>query len=240
MTPGIVQATGFSLPESPGILDQRPPFVSLSAYKRDSMVSLQVGERLTIPARHGKAIQVEGGQRMKVINTFGQQVLDTWAFSRSDPAEYMSMEHSRSRLSKVNPNAGDTLVTNLRRPILSLVEDTSPGIHDTLLCPCNAALYRELGCTTYHRNCEDNLHEALSELGCDVAWTPAALNLFMNTPFNAQGLIDREPPASRAGDHVVLRSEMDLVLVFSACPQDLSVINGVARQPTDAHVEGLA
>jgi uncharacterized protein len=204
------------------------------------MASLGIGGRLTIPARHAKAIQVEVGQRVKVINTFGQQVLDTWAFSDSDPGEYMSMEHSRSRLSKVNPNAGDTLVTNSRRPILTLVEDTSPGIHDTLLCPCNAALYRELGCTAYHRNCEDNLHEALAELGRDVAWTPAALNLFMNTPFDAQGIIDRKPPASRAGDHVVLRAEMDLVLVLSACPQDLSVINEMARQPTDAHVEGLA
>jgi uncharacterized protein len=204
------------------------------------MASLRIGERLTIPARHGKAIQVEDGQRIKVINTFGQQVLDTWAFNRSDFREHMSMEHSRSRLSKVNPKTGDTLVTNRRRPILTLLKDTSPGIHDTLLCPCNAALYRELGCTAYHRNCEDNLHEALAALGCDVGWTPAALNLFMNTPFDAQGLIDREPPASRAGDHVVLRAEMDLVIVFSACPQDLSVINGVARQPTDAHVEGLA
>jgi uncharacterized protein YcgI (DUF1989 family) len=204
------------------------------------MASLAIGGRLTIPARHAKAIEVDGGQRVKVINTWGQQVLDTWAFSRSDRGEHMSIEHSRSRLSKVNPNAGDTLVTNLRRPILTLVEDTSPGIHDTLLCPCNAALYRELGCTAYHRNCEDNLHEALAELGRDVAWTPAALNLFMNTPFDAQGIIDRKPPASRAGDHVVLRAEMDLVLVLSACPQDLSVINEMARQPTDAHVEGLA
>ena len=204
------------------------------------MASLRIGERVTIPARHGKALRVEGRQKIKVINTFGQQVLDTWAFNRSDIREHMSMEHSRSRLSKVNPRTGDTLVTNGRRPILTLVEDTSPGIHDTLLCPCNAALYREFGCTAYHRNCEDNLHEALAELGCEVVWTPAALNLFMNTPFDAHGHIDRQPPATQAGDHVVLRAEMDLVIVFSACPQDLSVINGVARQPTDAHVEGLA
>lgn len=204
------------------------------------MVSLRTGERLAIPARHGKAVRLQAGQKVKVINTFGQQILDTWAFSAAHPGEYMSMEHSRSRLSKVNPKAGDTLVTNARRPILSLEEDTSPGIHDTLLCPCNAALYREMGCAEYHRNCEDNLHEALTELGCDVAWTPAALNLFMNTPVDAQGLIDRQPPASRPGDYVVLCAKIDLVLVFSACPQDLSVINGVARQPTDAHLEGLA
>jgi uncharacterized protein len=198
------------------------------------------GDVQTIPARRGKAVRLGRGQSIKIINTHGMQVVDTWAFNAEDLAEFMSMEHLRAYLTRIFPHAGDPLVTNRRRPILQFVEDTSPGIHDTLLCPCNAALYRELGCTTYHRNCEDNLHEALSEVGCDVAWTPAALNLFMNTPFNAQGLIDREPPASRAGDHVVLRAEMDLVLVFSACPQDLSVINGVARQPTDAHVEGLA
>jgi uncharacterized protein YcgI (DUF1989 family) len=34
---------------------------------------------------------------------------------------------------------------------------------------------------------------------------------------------------------VTLRAEMDLVIAFSACPQDILPINGRARQPTEAH-----
>jgi uncharacterized protein YcgI (DUF1989 family) len=33
----------------------------------------------------------------------------------------------------------------------------------------------------------------------------------------------------------VLRAEMTLWLVFSACPQDITPINGALRAPTDAH-----
>ena len=40
--------------------------------------------RLTIPARRGKAIRLRQGQHARVINTHGQQVVDTWAFHSTD------------------------------------------------------------------------------------------------------------------------------------------------------------
>lgn len=191
-------------------------------------------ERGEIPARHGKAVSLRAGQRIEAINTNGQQVLDTWAFRADDPREYLSMEHSRSINSTIDLAAGATLVSNRRRAMRTLVEDRSPGVHDTLLCACNAEIYQELGCAGYHRNCEDNLHEALAEIGLTAPCTPAPLNLFMNTPPLADGRIDRRPPTAGPGDAVVLRAEMDLVLVLSACPQDVTVINGEGRPPRGA------
>jgi uncharacterized protein YcgI (DUF1989 family) len=84
-------------------------------------------QMVTIPARSGKAARVQQGQKITVVNTHGSQVVDTWAFSAEDTAEWMSMEHSRAYYMKLRPEVGDTLVTNGRRPILSLVEDTSGG-----------------------------------------------------------------------------------------------------------------
>ena len=37
---------------------------------------------IEIPARHGKAARLRKGQVVKVINTTGQQVVDTWALQR--------------------------------------------------------------------------------------------------------------------------------------------------------------
>jgi uncharacterized protein YcgI (DUF1989 family) len=159
-----------------------------------------------------------------VINTYGSQVLDTRAFNSHYVDEYMSMEHTRSINSCIYPRVGGSLVTNRRRPILTIIEDTSPGIHDTVLCACNRYIYEELGADASHRNCEDNLHEALSELGLNIPSTPSPLNLFMNTPVLADGSIERRSPQSRPGDHVVMRANMDLVIVFSACPQDITPI----------------
>jgi len=42
---------------------------------------------------------------------------------------------------------------------------------------------------------------------------------------------------SKPGDYVVLRAEMDAVIAFSACPQDILPINGRARRPTEAHFQ---
>lgn len=192
---------------------------------------------VTIPARKGKAAFVAAGQRVKVINTHGQQVVDTWAFNSSSLAEFMSMEHARTALGRIMPKVGDGLVTNQRRPILTLEEDTTPGIHDTLLAACDLYRYQLLGCVDYHDNCTDNLAAALAVLGLTPPETPSPLNLFMNIPVQADGTVSFEPPVSKPGDYIVFRAEMACVVAFSACPQDLVPINGVACAPTEAHFQ---
>ncbi len=196
-------------------------------------------ETQTIPARRGKAAIVVAGQKVKVINTHGQQVVDTWAFVRHDLGEFMSMEHTRATLVKMTPAMGDHLYTNRRRPILTLVEDTSPGIHDTLLAACDSYRYGLLGCTEYHDNCTDNLAAAMYALGLRAPETPSPLNLFMNIPWSEDGSLAFEPPMTKPGDYVVLEARLDLVIAFSACPQDILPVNGRAGTPTEAHFEVL-
>jgi uncharacterized protein YcgI (DUF1989 family) len=63
------------------------------------------------------------------------------------------------------------------------------------------------------------------------------LNLFMNIPVVDGDRIEFRPPVSTPGSHVALRAEMDCILAFSACPQDMVPINGIAMRPTEAHFE---
>lgn len=191
----------------------------------------------TIPARGGRAALVKAGQHVKVINTHGQQVVDTWAFNQADLEEFMSMEHSRTALSRTMADVGDSMVTNHRRPILSVVEDTSGGIHDTLLAACDRYRYELLGCTEYHDNCTDNLAAALAELGLTPPETPSPWNLFMNIPVKSDGSLTFEPPVCKPGDYLLLRAELDCIIAFSACPQDIIPINGVDCVPTEAHFQ---
>jgi uncharacterized protein len=192
---------------------------------------------IEIPARRGKATQLRQRQSVRVVNTYGQQVVDTWAFSAADIGEFMSMEHTRIAIGRIIPRVGDALVTNHRRPILTLVEDTSGNIHDTLIAACDRWRYELLGCHGYHDNCTDNLATALRELGVAPPETPSPLNLFMNIPVIDGNAIDVLPPVSTAGSFATLRAEMDCLVVFSACPQDMVPINGAAMTPTAAHFE---
>src|SRR5882724_99368 len=195
--------------------------------------------QVTIPARKGKAAFVAKGQRIKVINTHGQQVVDTWAFNRADLTEFMSMEHTRSGLQKLIPSVGDAMLSNHRRPILTFLEDTSGGIHDTLLAACDRYRYETLGVKGHHDNCTDNLADGLKELGLEPPETPSPLNLFMNIPVTSDYRVSFEPPVSTPGSYVTLRAELDLVIAFSSCPQDLLPINGVDCTPVEAHFEVL-
>src|SRR5690348_8156807 len=170
--------------------------------------------QITIPARKGKAAFVTEGQRIRVINTHGQQVVDCWAFSRADPGEFMSMEHTRTHLLKLIPGIGDAMLTNRRRPILTFIEDDSGGIHDMLLAACDRYRYAQLGCVGHHDNCTDNLADALRELDLASAETPSPLNLFMNIPVSRDNRLAFEPAVAPPRSHVTLRAEMDLVIAF--------------------------
>jgi uncharacterized protein YcgI (DUF1989 family) len=195
---------------------------------------------IEIPARRGKAAHLRQGQTVRVVNTTGQQVVDTWAFRADDIGEFMSMEHSRVAIGHIIPGIGDTLVSNRRRPILTLTADTSGGVHDTLFAACDRWRYEQLGVAGYHDNCTDNLAAALAELGLAPPETPAPLNLFMNIPVIDGNRVEICPPVSTPGSYVSLRAEADCIVAFSACPQDIVPVNGLALKPTEAHFEVLA
>ncbi len=198
-----------------------------------------MSDLIQIPARNGKAAFVSQGQSVKLINTHGSQLVDTWAFARHDLKEFMSMEHTRATLVKIMPATGDHLHTNRRRPILTIKEDTTPGIHDTLMAACDNYRYGLLGCTEYHDNCTDNLAAGLYELGLTAPATPSPFNIFMNIPWTEDGELSFDPPESKPGDYVLLEAQMDLVIAFSACPQDILPINGRQRTPVEAHFQIL-
>ena len=80
----------------------------------------------TIPARRGKATFARKGQKIKVINTHGEQVVDSWAFAQHDLREFMSMEHTRATLTKMRPQIGDALYSNRRRTISRLSRTLRP------------------------------------------------------------------------------------------------------------------
>jgi len=196
-----------------------------------------MADQQVIPARGGRAARVKRGETIRVVNTHGTQVIDTWAFNANDLAEFMSMEHTRATCKALCPTPGGSFVTHKRRAILTFVKDTSPGIHDTLLAACDVYRYQLLGHVGHHDNCTENLHRALYEIGVATARVPCPLNLFMNIPIAENGALTWQPTVSKAGDCVELRAEMDLIIAFSACPMDILPINGPSCTPTEAHFQ---
>jgi uncharacterized protein YcgI (DUF1989 family) len=200
------------------------------------MKATNIVGRNVVPAGEGRAVAVRAGQHVRVVDVEGGQVGDMFAFAADDPTEYLSASHTRTHTSRLFPHIGEDFVTDRRRPILTLVEDTSLGAHDMLIAACDPERYRALG-VPQHASCANNLRTVLSQLGLQTPTIPQPVNVFMRIPADPSGDLSWLPAASRAGDAITFAAAIDCVVVVSACPQDLNAING--ESPTALEIEIL-
>lgn len=198
------------------------------------------GQRYQIEARCGIAVRLLQGQTLRVINPSGHQVCDFWAMASADLHEHLSMAHLHTALGSIFPRESDGLVSNLRRTLMTIQKDTSPGIHDTVIACCDHARYQQLGYDGYHDNCADNLRMALTAIGLQAPLIPAPFNIWMNVPVADDGATHFAPPVSKPGDYIDLLAEIDLVAIMSACPQDMTPVNGEGVAPDILEFEVLA
>src|SRR5262249_60698441 len=96
-------------------------------------------------------------------------------------------------------------------------------------------LSEPLGGPVYPETCTENPPAALAALGAVARAPPAPLNFFMNIPILDGRRLAFQPPVCRAGQFIAFRAVMDLIVAFSACPQDIIPITGVDCRPTEAH-----
>ena len=195
----------------------------------------EAGTTYRVPPRCGVAVRVAAGRSIRVINTHGTQVCDFWALCDGAPHEFLSMAHCHTETGGIMPAVGDVMVSNRRRPMLTITSDDSPGVHDTVIASCDWPRYQVLGCTEYHDNCADNFRMALMAIGEAAVHVPDPFNLWMNIPVSPQGRISWEAPVSSTGHSIVMRAETDVIAVMSACPQDLTPVNGDGLAPTELH-----
>lgn len=179
-----------------------------------------------IAARAGGWIDAQQGDLLEIIDVEGVQVADMFAVSTTDPTEWLSAGNTRAANRRLFPAVGEPWMTTRFRPILTFVEDRSPGVHDMLYRSCDPYMYAFRGAVGHHDNCHDNFLTAAADAGWPMTAVPDPVNFFQNTPIDADGKILPKLGVTKPGDSVVLRAEMDLIMVVTACSMDLSLING--------------
>lgn len=193
-------------------------------------------ETVRVPGGEGRAALVGEGQCFRVVDVAGGQVGDLFAFAAAGPGEFASASHTRVAIAKLFPRPGDPVLTNRRRPILSVVEDTSPGRHDMLYAACDPARYASLGAAASHRSCAGNLAEVLRSRGMDTAAVPQPLNVFMDVRAEPDGTLVSAPASSRPGDYIAFRAAQDCLIVLSSCPMDIVPISSGGITPLELQI----
>jgi uncharacterized protein len=171
-----------------------------------------------IPPRSGTAFTMNKGDLLTVIDPRGEQVADLVAYAQSDHREVISSGRTLDYASRIFLTTGDPLYSNRSNIMLTIVED-DVGRHDFLLTPCSKDTFRIIyGDEHPHQGCFGNLAEALKPFGIEPDDIPVAFNCFMHVAIDGKsGEISVQPPLSRAGERIVFRAEMDLIIGLTAC-----------------------
>ncbi|WP_066956873.1 DUF1989 domain-containing protein [Streptomyces lushanensis] len=192
---------------------------------------------ILVPAGEARGALLRAGQHLTVIDPEGEQVGDLFAYP-DDPSHgrHLSAAHTRAHVNRLFPQPGEAFVTDLRTPVLTLVEDNSPGRHDMLIPACDAVRYAALGAPPGHPSCAANLNTVLTQAGRDTHTTvPQPVNVFMDIRVGTDSLA-WFPASTKPGDSITLQAATDCLVVVSACPQDLSVINNGSPTPLELHL----
>lgn len=190
-----------------------------------------------IPPQSGAAFLLKKNQRLTVIDIEGEQVSDFICYNLHDKLEYLSSGRTIDYAGTIYLTKGHKFYSNRSNVMFSMIEDTV-GKHDFLLTPCSAEMFRIIyGHAEPHRGCFGNLREALQEYGILPDNIPTCFNIFMNVPVDGTtGKVSVLPPISKAGDHVILEANMDLIVGMTSCSAGLS--NNFNFKPIGYKIEG--
>jgi uncharacterized protein len=201
-----------------------------------SVSGLSPTTRHRLPPQSGHALGLEAGQLLRVIDPEGEQVADLTAFNADDTSEWLSSGRSIDYANTIYLSTGHVLYSNRSRPMFTIEEDTV-GRHDFLITPCSPEMFRIIyQVDGPHPSCLQNLATALGGFGITSDDIPTTFNIFMNVEIGSTGEVAVRPPRSRAGDHILLRAEMPLVVGLTACSAEMS--NNYSFKPIDLEIYG--
>ena len=174
------------------------------------------------------------GQRLRVIDPEGEQVSDLVAFARVDKREWLSSGRSLDYANSIYLTTGHVLYSNRSRPMFTILAD-DVGRHDFLLTPCSIETFRIIyDHKGDHPSCFGNLTKNLAPFGIEPDEIPTTFNIFMNVDVLPSGELKIGPPRSKAGESIVFRAEMDLIVGLTACSAEMS--NNYSFKPIDFEI----
>ena len=175
---------------------------------------------------------VRKGQTIRIIDSEGQQAVDTIFYRAGDFAERYSAQDTIRTQGAAYIGLGTKIVSNEGNVMLTVVADTS-GRHDTAAgaCSCESNTVRFGHQTRYLHACRDNFVLEVSKHGMGKRDIVPNINFFMNVPIEPSGEMTIVDGLSKPGDYVELVAEMDVLCVISNCPQVNNPCNGFKPTP---------
>jgi len=178
---------------------------------------------------------VKRGQILRIVDLEGTQAVDFLCYNASDPSERYNAADTMKINGSLFIEKGTLLYSDMGNVLFRVVDDTC-GHHDTIGGCCSRESNRVRYGVKEGPNCRDNFLRALSRYGLGKKDIVANINFFMYVPIGADAKMAIVDGLSRAGDHVDLAAEMDVLAVLSNCPQIHNPANAYNPTPIEVSV----
>ena len=195
-------------------------------------MSRKIIDDFVIPKCTGKGFRVNRGQAFRVIQDEGKQVAGLIFLNAHNYKEQFEAMFSGGSLNDVQKIGHFYKLSKLYSKVpyenvMLTVTDDKIGHH--FLGPHCTRTMMDILKAPGHRSCSDNFAGALSEFGLllEDIYSPSVFNAFMNARIDPKGdgHLQIEPPRAEKDHYIEFQADMDVLVLVSACPDDITATN---------------
>ncbi|MFM6931615.1 MAG: urea amidolyase associated protein UAAP1 [Novosphingobium sp.] len=164
------------------------------------------------------------GAKLRLIDVHGDACASLLLFNAEIPTERLNVADTVKIQWNAYLGAGKLLLSDMGRVLMSITED-SAGTHDTFCGASNAATnsakYGDGSNSGPHPNGRDRFLLGAAKHGLTRRDVHPCVNLFKGTRIETDGTITPLVGPYEPGRSVILRAEMDVIVVIANCPHVL-------------------
>lgn len=191
-------------------------------------------QRHQVPANAPFSVTVKKGQTMRIVDSEGQQAVDTLFYNADDVTERYSAHDTVMTQGAAYITTGSPVISNEGNLMLTVTADTV-GYHDTSAgaCSVESNTVRFGHHTRFMHACRDNFVLEGTKYGLEKKDIVPNINFFMNVPIEPNGDLAIVDGLSEPGNYVELEAKMDVICLISNCPQVNNPCNGFNPTPIE-------
>ena len=197
--------------------------------------SSKIREDTVVPAGEPWSGQLRAGEILRLVDLEGQQAIDFLCYSANDYSDRYNAANTIKLNGNIYLGDGAVLWSVRANKLMTVVEDTC-GSHDTIYGCCSVEVDDVRFGENNGKGCQGNFEMELGKYGLNEKDVAANINFFMYVPVDASGELGIAPGLSKAGDHICLRAEQDVLAVLSNCPERLNQAAGGKPTPVQVQV----
>ncbi len=202
--------------------------------------------QLTVPGARTWSWLLRRGYALTLTDLEGGANCSVLLFNALEKSERYNMADTLKAQHTAMLTAGHVCYSDMGRILVAITADTRGG-HDTICGVSDSELVRRrYGESRYqearnacHRNGRELFLIELGKWGLDKRDLVACINFFSRVTVDDDGALSLIEPPAGAGDRVVLRAEMDTLVVLNTCPHPLASGTQWAPRPVVCEIHAV-